>query len=261
MKLVIVGTDRRLSFAAQRLRQKGITVDSYFHTKDCLASADAVLLPFPVSRDGITLNAPGETAIPLTELQAALPPSALIMGGAWPDMPIVDLTKRDDFALLNAIPTAEGALSLAIENTDLSLFDSKILVTGFGRVARILVDRLAGLCPHVTVAARKSSDRAEITALGLCAVSTDELSKIIGDCDLAFNTVPYPLFTDDVLKKANRQTLFIELASQDAGFTKCNQQNIRLLCAPGLPGKTACRSAGYALADTVLTVLRDHHID
>lgn len=49
---------------------------------------------------------------------------------------IVPLFERDDVAIYNSIPTAEGTLMLAIQYTDFTIHDSNIMILGFGRVGK-----------------------------------------------------------------------------------------------------------------------------
>ena len=68
---------------------------------------------------------------------------------------IVDIMKREELAVLNTIATAEGAIEIAIANTNKILHGSNVLVLGFGRIGKVLARKLAGLATKVTCAARK----------------------------------------------------------------------------------------------------------
>lgn len=63
--------------------------------------------------------------------------------------------KREELAVLNTIATAEGAIEIAIANTNKILHGSNVLVLGFGRIGKVLARKLAGLSTKVTCAARK----------------------------------------------------------------------------------------------------------
>ena len=43
------------------------------------------------------------------------------------------------------MPTAEGAIQLAMEELPITLHGARVLVIGYGRLGRVLADRLAGL--------------------------------------------------------------------------------------------------------------------
>ncbi len=49
---------------------------------------------------------------------------------------IVDIMKREELAVLNTIATAEGAIEIAIANTNKILHGSNVLVLGFGRIGK-----------------------------------------------------------------------------------------------------------------------------
>ena len=79
---------------------------------------------------------------------------------------VIDVMKREELAILNTIATAEGTIEVAIRNTDKILQGSKVLILGFGRVAKILASKFSKLSAIVTCAARKISDLAWIKAYG-----------------------------------------------------------------------------------------------
>lgn len=45
---------------------------------------------------------------------------------------IHDYFEREELAIHNTVPTAEGAIQLAMEETPITLYGSRCLVTGFG---------------------------------------------------------------------------------------------------------------------------------
>ncbi|MBQ7725987.1 MAG: hypothetical protein IJT66_02465, partial [Clostridia bacterium] len=172
-----------------------------------------------------------------------------------------DYGEEDDYCLLNAVPTAEAALKIAIENTDFTLWKSRVLVIGYGRVGKILADRLKAMGCDVTVSARKAADFALAEALGFRSIPTESIAHSDLDYDLVFNTVDHRVIDSPTLQKS-RATLFIDLASQN-GFDpeevrKCGKIAIK---APGLPGKTAPKTAGKILAQTVVTLINRHYAE
>lgn len=59
------------------------------------------------------------------------------------DKTLIPLLDRDDVAIYNSIPTAEGAIMMAIENTDYTIHSSKVIVAGFGRVGNTVANKFA----------------------------------------------------------------------------------------------------------------------
>ena len=58
------------------------------------------------------------------------------------DIEIIDILENEELATLNAIPTAEGAIQVAMEQTEFTIHNSKCLILGFGRIGKILTKML-----------------------------------------------------------------------------------------------------------------------
>jgi dipicolinate synthase subunit A len=166
----------------------------------------------------------------------------------------IDYNKLDSYALLNAVPTAEGAIKIAIENTPFTLWGSRALVIGNGRVGKILSHRLKGLGCCVTVSARKSSDKALIDALGIKHIDTKDID-LCGRFDIIFNTVDHPVLNSALDNLEG--TLIIDLSTagciDEAAALKYKAKYLKL---PGIPGKTAPVTAGEILFETVSDILK-----
>lgn len=133
---------------------------------------DAVILPMPVSADGIFVHAPFASGpIRLSSvLQNAAQGHTKLLGGRFSDaaraacadagFPPLDYAAEDAFAVRNAVPTAEGAVQIALEELPVTLHGLPVLILGAGRISQALQTRLSALGAKVTVAARRCSDRA-----------------------------------------------------------------------------------------------------
>ena len=87
-------------------------------------------------------------------------------------------------AVLNAIPTAEGAIQIAMEEMPITLHGSNTLILGFGRIGKMLSSMLRGLGSNVYVEARKYSDIAWIRSYGFRPVFITELGDYINRADV-----------------------------------------------------------------------------
>ena len=47
-----------------------------------------------------------------------------------------DLLKDDELTILNAIPTVEGAIKIAIDEREETIHESNVLVCGYGRIGK-----------------------------------------------------------------------------------------------------------------------------
>ena len=127
---------------------------------------DYIVLPLPVSTDGVMVNAPFcRQCIPLNSLTTVLKDGGIVFGGKFNNasrkifansrIDTIDYFDREELNVLNAVPTAEGAVQIAMEELATTIFGQKILITGFGRITKVLVKILIGLGADVTIAARK----------------------------------------------------------------------------------------------------------
>ena len=133
------------------------------------------------------------------------------------NLKLIDYYKREDLTVLNAIPTAEGAINIAMQELPTTLSNSKILVMGYGRIGKILAHKLYGLHTDVYVSARKHEDLAWIEAFGYKGVRYDVLDNYLGDFDVIFNTVPVLLLDENRLEKIKSDAVIIDLASNPGG--------------------------------------------
>lgn len=240
--------------AMDELKNSGYKVDSLGLFKDDngkIEMADIVLFPVPTTRDKKTVFCPqSDRTIPLDIAEKAKP-NALILscGYKFNNAQCIDYLKRDDFCLLNAVPTAEGAIARAIVDTPFCLWQSRVLVIGNGRVAKILTDRLVGLKCDVTVSARKSADFALLQALGIKHIHTRDVPQKAAQFDIIFNTIDVPLFENtDTLKNC----YLYDLSTNGCiDFEAAQQCGIKAVKLPGIPGKVAPHTAGKIIAQTV----------
>ena len=278
--IAVIGGDKRQLFLARSLCEDGYAVllagfDSIKELSGCvlcgireaLERADIVILPVPCLRSDGALNAPfaakeiifSNEEIKLmaekpvfTSFAERLVRNHPALGGAA----VYDYAARDDFAVLNAVPTAEGALELAMNACEGTIASSKVLVSGFGRVGRALSRLLVAVGARVTVAARKSSDRAAACSLGADAV---DFGSADWDYDIVFNTVPAPVFDEARLKKLRPNTLLFDLASLPGGvdFEAARALGIDARRALALPGKCAPKTAGEIIKKTVFEIIKE----
>ena len=281
LKFAVIGGDRRSVLLCRMLAQDGHRVHSFALERSelpeeipkagCLESAlygaDCVVLPTPAERSGL-LNAP-YAALPcrIDELLPSLWPGQLLCGGRLsPELRqtadhggvrVLDLMESPSFVTMNAAITAEGAVGLLLQESERTLWGSRVLVCGWGRIGRLLAWRLLALGAQVTVAARGSAHRAEARALGCEATDYPELPELLGFCDFVVNTVPARVLTPAMLCCLREDALLLELASPPGGFDRTAVENmgVRTLAAPGLPGRCAPWSAAALMRDEILCAL------
>ncbi|WP_211745894.1 dipicolinate synthase subunit DpsA [Paenibacillus sp. Marseille-Q4541] len=236
-----------------------------------LSSADVIILPVVGCDDSGNIQAKYAnegTKITLTEeLVAELPEHCTIYTGmARPylkdicnrnEIRLIELLDRDDVAIHNSIPTAEGAIMIAIQNTDFTIHNSVALVLGLGRTGFTMAKTLQGLGADVRVAVRREEDVARASVMGLKPFLTRDLAKHVGEADLIFNTIPSMIITAQILSKMKSKSFIIDLASAPGGtdFRYAEKRGIQAMLAPGLPGIVAPKTAGVIIANSIVKLL------
>lgn len=228
------------------------------------AAADRIVLPVPLQREG-KLNG---TKLTLGELWPRLNTSQRIYAGAVPEadrkraellgLRIVDYFTDEALAVRSAVPTAEGALAVAMEHLSVTLRGAPCLVVGFGRIGKLLACDLAALGAQVSVSARRFDDFAWIDAFGYRALHTERLAGKLGGFRVVFNTVPHMVLDGELLAELRPDCVLIELASKpgiDAEMAKGRKLNY--VKAAGLPGKVAPETAAVALKETLYKIWKE----
>ncbi len=238
--------------------------------ESAVRGSDVVLLPLPVSQDGVRLNCPFAFAdynIRLTEIVEKCTSGAVLLGGRLPPLVgrlatekgirVYDYYESEALQIKNAIPTAEGALAIAVNELPITIQNSTALVTGYGRVARSLAVRLKLLGATVYAAARSQRDRALAESDGCIPLQLEEYRKAPVESDIIFNTVPAMVFDRGVQSKLPKDTLIVELASGNSGVDLKSGCGIRVISAQGLPGKLSPFTAGEIIFDAVKEILAE----
>ena len=283
LKFAVVGGDTRLVRLAELLRRDGHRVCTYALERadlaeeipkagclqGCVYGADCVVLPTPAEAGGFLFAPFSGEKLRAEELVSALWQGQRLFGGRLGDglclaalrqgLVVEDLLRRADFAAGNAALTAEGAIGVLMAQSDKSLWRSRVLVLGWGRIASFLTLRLLGLGAKASVAARRAEARVTAAALGAESFPFSELESRIGDFDFIVNTVPARVLTEGMLCLIRPDALLLELASPPGGFDRTLAANIglRVLAAPGLPGETAPLSAARLLQKAVYAAIEE----
>lgn len=176
---------------------------------------------------------------------------------------VVELFDRDDVAIYNSIPTAEGALMMAIQNTDITIHGSVCMVLGFGRTGFTMAKTLQGLGATVKVGVRKPEHFARAWEMGFQPFYTKDLYPEVGNIDLLFNTIPTMIVTAQVITNIPHRALIIDLASKPGGtdFRFAERRGVKAMLAPGLPGIVAPKTAGRIMANTLSQLIEEDFRD
>lgn len=228
--------------------------------------ADVLILPIPVTADGLHLKLSPEEKEPLSISEALdyCRPGGRVYGGLTPvgkgvpdlcrerGLTFTDFLAGEGFTLKNAEATAEIALALAVLALPEVFTETRAVVLGGGRIAKGLVKRLTSLGASCVLAARKEEQRREAERLGARAVTLEQLTPLLPEADVLFNTIPAPVVTGEMARQIPPEALIYELASAPGGFTPEAMEIRKVMPALSLPGRYAPRSCANWLKDEIL---------
>ncbi len=201
-----------------------------------------LLLPVPSFANDGSIRGGGD----LETILSVLPRDVTVIGGnlhhpALAGYKIIDLLQDAFYVSENADITARCALKLLFDCLPCTLKDCPVLLIGWGRIGKCLARLLKANDAHITVYARKETDRALLSALGY---ETQDIPNPAG-FRAVINTAPAPVLPDcpdDIFK--------MELSSvMGIGGSE-------VLWARGLPAIHAPESSGKLIADTIRRLVR-----
>ncbi len=282
-KIAVIGGDMRQISASNHLKKKTFNVQLYGFDKEYLNKdanmaesfeqaafgAKVLLLGLPAADDTNINTSCWSGKLSINTFVSSLEKDVLVIGGSLSaalkaaldekGIKYADYLQREEFAVLNAVPTAEGAIEIAMKELPVTLSGLKCLVVGYGRIGKVLAKSLKGLGADVSCSARKCSDLAWISVSGFNPVQTSRISEEIHEYPLIFNTVPHMMFDKNMLGLVRGDALIIDLASKPGGidFDRAKELGIKVIWALSLPGKVAPDSAGKIIADTVINIINE----
>ena len=238
LRIAVVGGDERDPEIARRAAATGATVRAFGvpwpaagisgveladDPLNAVAGANYLLFPIPV---GVALEVYAPHAEqPITadaQLLGALAPGArVILGCATPmfreaaeraGITIHEYNEDRELMLLRAPAIVEGAIQVAIENTDITINDASIVVVGYGNIGSLLARRLLALGARVHVAARNPIQRAAAYADGAISHSLEALPSLAPTLQMVFSTVPARVVGREILEALPAGSLVLDIA-------------------------------------------------
>lgn len=280
-KFLILGGDRRMAYTAAYLTEWGYSVGAYANScadgvpgtkpmtslSEAMSAYDNIIMGIPFTRDGNTVYAPfcektiyADDILDLTKPGhrfAAGNPGDFLTSAVKRGAKCADYGKREDFALYNAVPTAEGILALLIDNLPVTVWNSSVLILGYGRIGKTLASMLTKLGAAVTASARKDTDFAMMDISGVRSIATGHYGEL--DCfDAVVNTIPCVTADEGFYVQLGDGCVVIDASSAPGYMDRecAKKHGVTLIEAFGLPGKTAPATSGRIIAKTVTDIFR-----
>ena len=276
----VIGGDQRQAELARLLAADGHTVRTYGLEPwkpggetglDQAAAAEIVILPLPLCRGNGVLNCE-EGPVPTMDLFRRLRPGQRILAGQVKPqqrreaedcgLVLEDYFLREELTVSNAAATAEAAVQVAMEHLDRTLLGMSCLVLGFGRIGKLLCNRLHGLGAKVTAAARRPSELAWVRAYGWRALDIYGLDGNLSGFETVFNTVPSLVMEEPLLAQLPPGCLCVDLASvQGIDLAAAERLGLPNVWARSLPGRLVPRTAAAVIRDAVYYILMEERGD
>ncbi len=272
--ILVLGGDKRQLHAAKKFVENGFDTEIYGFSEadetelrkaksleEGIKKADIIVLPMPVSTDGEYLNAPlNSKMISLESINSFLDFTKKVYGGIIREGAfnkskfITDYSLMESLTVKNAALTAEGAIGMMVSSSPSGIYNSKVLITGYGRIGKILAGYLKSLGGIPVVAARKESDYAWCDFSGIKYIGYENLGKAASECDFLINTVPYKVIDEAVIDCLDASCVVIDLASYPGGcdFEALGKKGIKYFHALGLPGKFSPKTAGEIISSAII---------
>ena len=240
--------------------------------KELISKCKIILGPIPLSKNNIEINTPfSNNIIKIEEIIQNIKEKnrTFIAGNIKKEIAesmkdksiqVIDILEREELTILNAISTAEGAIQIAMEETQKTIHDSKILILGFGRIGKVLAKMLNGIGAKVYCTARKEKDLAWIKAYNYNQINLKNISENLEKYDIIINTIPILILDQEKIKLLKKDCLLIDLASSPGGidieFAK--QEKIKAIWALALPGKVAPYSSAEYIKQTLYNIFKEN---
>ena len=270
----VVGGDARQAYAVQTFLRAGWRVQQYRvpvlpgvetgeqaqSMEETLRGASVVLGPAPFR--GPDQQLAEELCEHITSGQTLIAgnlPQALRDRCAELGASAHDLLEREDYTVLNAISTAEGAIAEAISLSGGTIHLSDCLVLGYGRCARPLAKKLQGLGARVSVVVRRWEAACAAIADGCEVLDFSLLPCHMFRFMYIFNTVPAPMLGEPLLGGVAPEATIIDIAAAPGGvdYKLAKELGLTAKLCPGLPGKYAPRASGESVAQTARIILEE----
>lgn len=272
--IIMIGGDKRFSclFDMLKVRVKNCVIlntdTEVFVSEYFLKEFDVVILPLPVTKDGIYINSSNEAfRMSLKSVIENIRDDAIVFGGIINDslknmlkqrkIRCFDYYTDEDFLILNSHLTALGTVKLISNSATEKLKNKKALITGYGHLSKALCSCLDDLEMNVSVVARNVKSREDALYHGFDAYDFPVYEDVLQKFDYIFNTVASKIFSPENIKKLRKDTVFVELASKPFGtdpeyFASFDKKYI---CGQSLPGKYYPEECAKGIYDVIVSCM------
>ena len=262
-KICLIGGDRRnlelakllicdennvvKTFANENMNIEG--VEEYSSLEEAISTSNIIVTAIPISKDKKYLTSNyTNLKIELEYFFSKLKNSFLISGMIPKEFEdiiknnnnnVLDLLKDESYVIANAKITVEGIIKYLIENTKTSIFNSKILIIGYGRIGKILCNVLKNFTENIYCVSNRNDEIELMKANAIKSISYEELDKYLKEFEIIVNTVPKLILNNKKIMKLNKEVFVLDIASKPGGIDHdfAAKNNINCLWKLGIPSE------------------------
>lgn len=284
MRVLFLGGDKRYLEIVRRLKDKKFDIDLVGYIKkyeninnkkiDEINICDYDVIFFPINGVMNDFIIKGEESISVNvNLLKRSKCDALIFSGI--PTPCLDkilkesnreaiyLMQDKEIVLDNAVITVEGILADIINNTEISINNSNIMVIGYGNIGKSLSDALNYLKANVIVAVKEQEDFEKLKSRGMYTIYSNDINAMkmaINLSDIIINTVPSLVLNEEFIDSIKNEAYVLDISSYPYGINKeyLDKKQIKNKIYPGIPGKIAPKTAGRILTKKIEKILGGH---
>lgn len=285
LTVAVVGGDLRMLEHMRQAREAGAAVQHYGGIPGAAAAAGApeasslaeairgatiISCPIPgVNADGSLFTKYTDEPLRLTSdvLNGAAPGAVVFTYKETPQLiewakgtpvRIVGYGEDDELCILHAIPTAEGAIKIAVENTEVTLLGMKVLCFGLGRVGVSVAQAFDAMKAHVTVTARNPAQLARALSMGFEIVPLKDILEYADQFSLIVSSATGKVVTAEIIGKTRPDVLIMDLCSPPGSVDReaAERMNRRFVWARAQAG-TAPRTAGQHEWHVLMRIARE----
>jgi len=278
----IVGGDKRNIFLKELLEDDGHKVKIYgfcdYKTKDlknsktledAIKDTDFIISSIPfTNKEGWLIFAPfSKEVIPYYDiLQLMNSKQKLVAGSINKDImktakdkgiEFIDILKNEEINILNAVPTAEGIIKIAIEETEITLCTANIMILGYGRIGSVTAHMLKGMGANVLVVTNRIFDSNRGKSFGHRVIDYSDINDHLMDMDIIINTANNNVINSKNFIYISEDTLLIDVSSPPFGINMEDSFKFgaKTLWARALPGKIAPKSVAMYIRDGLYKII------
>lgn len=167
------------------------------------------------------------------------------------------LLDDEEFVKKNSLLTSEGVIAYLIMHRKYPIYQSQVLVLGYGHCAKPIIQYLKAMNANVFIGIRNEKYKEEIEKMGCQYCHLDDIH--LQEIDILINTIPHVIIDKKQLDLAKKDIVILDIASYPYGIDHHYALSIGLnsQILSSIPSKYAYGYAGKMIADEIERVFEN----